>query len=101
MNRSSGRYFLAICALVFVGVVPAGAAEGCEPSRWGADDEIGAANYVTPEQVMDVPVALFGTTDEMCAQLEQRRERWGLSYHCVQLDALDAIAPVVERLAGT
>ncbi len=24
----------------------------CEPSKWGADDEIGAANYVNPEQVM-------------------------------------------------
>ncbi len=23
----------------------------CEPSRWGADDEIGAANLVTPERV--------------------------------------------------
>lgn len=31
--------------------VSAQAAE-CEPSKWGADDEIGAANYVTPEQVM-------------------------------------------------
>jgi kynurenine formamidase len=26
-------------------------AEGCEPSKWGADDEIGAANYVDSEQV--------------------------------------------------
>ncbi len=27
-------------------------AEECEPSPWGADDEIGAANHVTPEQVL-------------------------------------------------
>jgi len=27
-------------------------AEECQPSRWGADDEIGAAHYVTPEQVL-------------------------------------------------
>jgi len=27
-------------------------AEDCKPSKWGADDEIGAANYVTPEQVL-------------------------------------------------
>ncbi len=26
-------------------------AEECKPSKWGKDDEIGAANYVTPEQV--------------------------------------------------
>ncbi len=27
-------------------------AETCQPSRWGADDEIGAANHVSPEQVL-------------------------------------------------
>ncbi len=27
-------------------------AADCKPSKWGAEDEIGAANYVTPEQVM-------------------------------------------------
>ncbi len=29
-----------------------GMAAECKPSKWGADDQIGAANYVTPEQVM-------------------------------------------------
>ncbi len=27
-------------------------AQECKPSKWGADDEIGAANYVTPERVL-------------------------------------------------
>ena len=27
-------------------------AQECEPSKWGPDDEIGAANYVTPERVL-------------------------------------------------
>lgn len=27
-------------------------AQDCTPSKWGADDEIGAANYVSPEQVL-------------------------------------------------
>jgi kynurenine formamidase len=27
-------------------------AQDCAPSKWGADDEIGAANYVSPEQVL-------------------------------------------------
>ncbi len=31
---------------------PTLAAEECKPSKWGKDDEIGAANYVTPQQVM-------------------------------------------------
>lgn len=37
-------------ALGFAATATASAQE-CEPSKWGADDEIGAANYVTPEQV--------------------------------------------------
>ena len=27
-------------------------ADACTPSKWGPDDQIGAANYVTPEQVL-------------------------------------------------
>ena len=27
-------------------------AQECKPSKWGAKDEIGAANYVTPKQVL-------------------------------------------------
>jgi kynurenine formamidase len=40
---------LAVGALVVS--VSAGAAEECTPSKWGADDEIGAANLVTPERI--------------------------------------------------
>ena len=29
-------------------------AQECKPSKWGADDEIGAANYVTPESVLAI-----------------------------------------------
>ena len=28
------------------------AAQDCKPSKWGADDEIGAANLITPASVM-------------------------------------------------
>ena len=27
-------------------------AEACKPSKWGKDDQIGAANHVTPKQVL-------------------------------------------------
>ena len=40
-------------AVLAAGLIPAAAwAQDCTPSKWGADDEIGAANYVTPKQVM-------------------------------------------------
>ncbi len=46
-----------------------------------------------------VPV-LVGTTDEMCDTLERRRETLGISYIVVSDELMDALAPVVERLAG-
>jgi probable F420-dependent oxidoreductase len=71
------------------------------------DDRLGLASNIapmfglTPEEVLDVPIALLGSVDEMCDTLEARRERWGLSYFVCQADAVDALAPVVARLAGT
>ncbi|MAS43409.1 MAG: polyketide cyclase [Rhodobacteraceae bacterium] len=41
--------FAAIAALAFAG---SAVAQDCAPSKWGADDEIGSANLVTPEQVL-------------------------------------------------
>ena len=46
------------------------------------------------------PSILLGSTDQMVDQLLQRRERLGISYWNVSADMLDAMAPVVERLAG-
>jgi alkanesulfonate monooxygenase SsuD/methylene tetrahydromethanopterin reductase-like flavin-dependent oxidoreductase (luciferase family) len=43
---------------------------------------------------------LDGTVEEMVAELERRRERYGLSYVATNLDAAVALAPVVERLTG-
>ena len=56
---------------------------------------------VTPEQALEVPLALVGTVDELCEVLEQRREEYGFSYWAIPGSALEAFAPVVARLAGT
>jgi probable F420-dependent oxidoreductase len=56
---------------------------------------------VDPAGALEVPHALIGSVDEICEDLVARRERWGFSYIVVQGDAFDAMAPVVERLAGT
>ena len=52
MNRM--KLLAAGSSLIFAlgGSVSVFAAE-CKPSKWGADDEIGAANYVTPKHVLD------------------------------------------------
>jgi probable F420-dependent oxidoreductase len=48
-----------------------------------------------------VPHVLVGTPDAMCEALQARRERWDMSYIICQADALDAMTPVVAKLAGT
>ncbi|MBV9895361.1 MAG: TIGR03621 family F420-dependent LLM class oxidoreductase [Chloroflexi bacterium] len=44
--------------------------------------------------------AVVGTTEQMCEQLLERRERLGFSYILVSDELMDAFAPVVERLRG-
>ncbi|MGE3909574.1 MAG: TIGR03621 family F420-dependent LLM class oxidoreductase [Chloroflexota bacterium] len=57
---------------------------------------------VTLEGLREIgsPSVLLGDTDEMCAQLEARRERLGISYVNCGADMMDLMAPVVARLAG-
>ncbi len=46
------------------------------------------------------PHALFGSVDGLCAELERRRECFGISCVTVPMDVAEAFAPVVARLAG-
>jgi probable F420-dependent oxidoreductase len=57
---------------------------------------------VTLEQLRTIgsPSILLGSVDEMCEQLEGRRERLGISYINCAAEMMDAMAPVVARLAG-
>lgn len=54
-----------------------------------------------PAEVLESPLALVGTLDQMAETLAGRRERWGYSYHCVPGDRAEVFAPVVARLTGT
>jgi len=64
-------------------------------------DGMAAAFDVEREVALETPAALVGSIDEMCADLEARRERWQMSYVVVPEEFSDAFAPVVARLAGT
>jgi probable F420-dependent oxidoreductase len=55
---------------------------------------------LTPEQFGEHPHALVGSVDAICDQLEARREQYGISYVTFGSTAVDAVAPVVERLSG-
>jgi probable F420-dependent oxidoreductase len=54
-----------------------------------------------PAEVGDHPHALCGTVEQICEDLERRRERWDASYLTVQGQSMDDVAPIVARLAGT
>lgn len=71
------------------------------------DDRAGLAEALAPsfgltaEQALASPHTLCGTVDQIVDDLVARRERFGLSAVGIGLGAVDALAPVVARLAGT
>ena len=56
---------------------------------------------LSPEDLLGSPYLLIGTVNQMVEDLRARRERWGISYYTTFEPYLDALAPVVNRLAGT
>ena len=57
---------------------------------------------ITIQQLIEAgsPSALIGDVDQMCQQLLERREVLGVSYITAGDMFMDALAPVIERLAG-
>jgi probable F420-dependent oxidoreductase len=55
---------------------------------------------VDPAEFATHPHALFGSVDQICETLLERRERYGVSYVTVAQRYLDEFAPVVAALAG-
>ena len=55
---------------------------------------------LTPAQGYETPHALAGTVAEIVEDCERRRERWGISYLTLSVDAMEAFAPVVAALRG-
>ncbi|HEX4832141.1 MAG TPA: TIGR03621 family F420-dependent LLM class oxidoreductase [Trebonia sp.] len=53
---------------------------------------------MTPQEVMETPFLLFGTVDEMAAQVLRNRERFGFTYYTVHGHYMEAFAPVIERV---
>jgi len=70
------------------------------------DDSAGVAGLVAPmfdvepNQLLESPLMLIGSPDEISERLHERRERWGYSYHVIPGDQVRAFAPVVAALTG-
>jgi len=56
---------------------------------------------LTPTEAVGVPLLLLGTVGQLCETIEERRARYGFTYWIVPDAAMEALAPVVARLAGT
>ncbi|MFT5203115.1 MAG: putative F420-dependent oxidoreductase [Candidatus Aldehydirespiratoraceae bacterium] len=69
--------------------------------REGTIEAMAPAFDLTPADARHMPHVLVGSIDEMCASLRDWRKRWGISYVTWSADAIDTMAPVVERLTGT
>jgi probable F420-dependent oxidoreductase len=55
---------------------------------------------ISPRAVLDCPLTLFGTPEQMVDELQALRERWGATYICVFAEAMEPFGPVVARLTG-
>jgi probable F420-dependent oxidoreductase len=68
--------------------------------RSGMAQTIADAYAIGPEEVKTSPYFAVGTVENIVRQLQESRERYGLSYFTAREDHLELFAPVVERLAG-
>ena len=57
--------------------------------------ELAPAFGLTPAEARETPHALVGSVDQICEQLVERRERWGISYLGLSQDQLEPFAPVI------
>ena len=68
--------------------------------RQAAAQRLAGTFALSADEVVASPHALIGSVEGMVEELRERRERYGISHVTVGEDLMDALAPVVARLAG-
>jgi probable F420-dependent oxidoreductase len=68
--------------------------------RRSAADRVAARIGRPADEILDSPYHLIGSLDGVCADLQTRREQFGVSYFVVPGLWASAFAPVVARLSG-
>jgi probable F420-dependent oxidoreductase len=63
-------------------------------------EKMGGMFGISAEEMIAHPNALIGSVDSICDRLQERREKYGISYITVGDKNAEAFAPVVARLAG-
>ncbi len=69
--------------------------------RQGMAERVSGGFGMPPDEVLRSPHALIGTVEQICEDLQRRREEFGFSYIVFSGDAQEHVAPIVSRLAGT
>ncbi|MGB6058858.1 MAG: LLM class flavin-dependent oxidoreductase, partial [Microthrixaceae bacterium] len=54
-----------------------------------------------PDDLLDSPMVMIGSIDQLAEQIQARRERWGYSYHVIPGDAAISFAPLIARMTGS
>src|SRR5262245_153365 len=81
-----------VIAPLFTGARQPGAEECAHQHHWDA---------LRPADVLQMPSLFIGSAEQISEQMEERRERYGISYFVVSDSDMDACAPIVARLAGS
>jgi probable F420-dependent oxidoreductase len=55
---------------------------------------------LTSRQLLRSPAILAGSVQQIVEELAERRRRWGLAYHVISHQDMEAFAPVVEQMCG-
>jgi hypothetical protein len=55
---------------------------------------------VSADRVLEMPSIFIGSVDQIVSEMQSRRERYGISYYVVSDRSMEAVAPIVARLAG-
>jgi probable F420-dependent oxidoreductase len=71
------------------------------PNRRETAEKVAPLFGVSADDALEIPIAMIGTTEEICETLIERRERWGFNNIVVHDAELETFAPVVARLTGT
>jgi len=70
--------------------------------RRAAQEHIRARGWsgVSVDDVLAMPSELIGSVDRIVEEIQARREQYGFSYYVISADTMEAVAPIVARLAG-
>ena len=90
-----------LCHAVFVSEDPEGGARMAADYLASFPPTMVVNADLTIEDLLASPHVLVGPVSHIVETLQERRERFGISYICVMKPFLETFAPVVAKLAGT